>query len=93
MAETIMEKLAGLSEKREDVRKARDKWVTSIIENDEEMFEHVSKNKSRDTLIAESTADAEGYEDKADDNVLTESLLEEGVTPQIQSESTQEESQ
>ena len=34
---------------------------------DEEIFEKVSKDKRKDTLITESAADAEGYKDKADD--------------------------
>ena len=70
MAETVMGKLAALSEKIEDVKKMRDKWVTSIIEYEDDEFESVSKNKSKDTLISESVADAEGYEDKADDSML-----------------------
>ena len=39
MAETVMGKLAALPEKTKDVKKARDKWVMSIIEYDEEVFE------------------------------------------------------
>ena len=93
-----MGKLAVLFEKRGDVRKARDRWEMSIIEFDEEMFENVSKNKTKDTLIAESATDATGYEDKADDSVLAndeavkkaESLLADVVTPQVQSGGTQE---
>ena len=64
------------------------------------MFESVSYNKSKDTLISESAVDAEGYEDKADDTLLkndeavrkAESLLAGTVNPQVHSGSTQEES-
>ena len=99
MAETVMGKLAALSEKVEDVKKTRGKWVTSIIEYEEEEFESVSKNKSKDTLLSESVADSEGYEDKADDSVLkndgavrkAESVLAEVVTPQGQSRNTPDE--
>ena len=60
------------------------------------MFESVSKNKSKDTLISESAVDAEGYEDKADDILLendeavrkAESLLAEPMNPQVHSGST-----
>ena len=101
MAETVMGKLAALSEKVEDVKKTRGKWVTSIIEYEEEEFDSVSKNKSKDTLLSESVADSEGYEDKADDSVLkndeavrkAESLLAEVVTPQGQSGNTPDEVQ
>ena len=56
------------------------------------MFEKVSKNKSKDTLIEESAADAKGYKDKADDSILAnddavkkaESLLVDVVAPQVQ---------
>ena len=70
MAETVMGKLAVISEKIEDVKKMRDKWVTSIIEYEDDEFDSVSKNKSKDILVSESVADAEGYEDKADDSML-----------------------
>ena len=56
------------------------------------MFEKVSKNKSKDTLIEESQRDADGYEDKADDGIAAnddavkkaESLLADVVAPQVQ---------
>ena len=56
------------------------------------MFEKVSKNKSKDSLIEESAADAKGYKDKADDSILAnddavkkaESLLGDVVAPQVQ---------
>ena len=52
----------------------------------------MSKNKTKDTLIVESTAAAEGYEDKTDYSILAnddavkkaESLLADVVAPQVQ---------
>ena len=39
-----------LSEKKEGIRKAREKWKTSIIEYDEDEFIKVSKKKARRML-------------------------------------------
>ena len=97
----LMLKLAALTGKIEDVKKMRNKWVTSIIEYEDDEFESVSKNKSKDDLLAESAADAEGYEDKADDSMLkndvavrkAEVLLAVVVAPQDQSGNTPEEAQ
>ena len=40
MAETVMGKLAALSEKIEDVKKTRDKWATSILEYEDDQAEY-----------------------------------------------------
>ena len=101
MAETVMGTLSKLSEKMEEVKKARDIYVTSIIDYDEDAFDGVSKTKTKDVLIQESVDDSEGYEDKAeaslkknDDAVrLAESVLEELVTPQGQPGDSLNESQ
>ena len=68
MAALVVDKLSLLSEKKDDVRKCREKWESSIVQYDEEKFEKDSKNKSKDTLIEESQKDAKNYEDRAYDS-------------------------
>ena len=100
MAENLILKLSALSGKLEDVKKIRNKWVNSIIEYEDAEFESLSKNKSKDDLLAESAVDAEAYKDKAEDCILkndpavrkAEALLAE-VAPQVQSGNTSEEAQ
>ena len=46
----MIDKLSILSERKDEVRRAIEKWESSIIEYDEEEFEKVLKNKSKDTL-------------------------------------------
>ena len=74
LAETLMLKLSALSGKVEDVKKMRNNWVNSIIEYEDAEFESVSKNKSKDDLLAESAADTEAYEDRAKDSMLKNDL-------------------
>ena len=101
MAETLMLKLYALSGKVKDVKKRRNNWVNSIIEYEDAEFESVSKNKSKDDLLAESAADTEAYEDRAKDSMLkndlavrkAEALLAMVVAPQGQSGNTPEEAQ
>ena len=88
----VINKLSILSEKKDEVRRCREKWKCSIVEYDEEEFEKVSKNQSKNTLIEESQRDAENYEDKADDSIkadddevkMAELLLVNAVAPQNQ---------
>ena len=51
MAVLVIDKLSILSEKKDEVRRAIEKRESSIIEYDEEEFEKVLKNKSKDALI------------------------------------------
>ena len=66
MAESVMGTLAKLSEKMEMVKEARDKYITSIIDYDDDAWEVASKNKTKEVQIQESVDDSEGYEDKAE---------------------------
>ena len=57
MAESVMGTLAKLSEKMEEVKKARDTYITSIIDYDEDAWEVASKNKTKEVQIQESVDD------------------------------------
>ena len=101
MAESVIGTLAKLSEKMETVKKARDTYITSIIDYDEDAWEADSKNKTKEVQIQESVDDSEGYEDKAEASMgkndetirLAEAVLEESVTTQGQPGESVNESQ
>ena len=55
----------ALTEKSNEVRKCRDKWLNSVVTYSPVEFEKDSK-KTKEMIIEESQKDVEQYEEKAD---------------------------
>ena len=67
VADGVIKALSIFSEKSSEVRKCRDKWMTSVAAYNQVELEKVS-NRNKEMLIEESQKDVEQYEEKANQN-------------------------